>query len=334
MPYVALPLAVALLLPTGATGGPPRLAAPESREAQTPARGTAEGKTPRMEGPEVAPPSRRFEEGKIAFARGQYRRAIDVLRPLIHPDVLLESESDLVLAHRMLGVALLFENQPGAAREEFRQLLELRPESRFDPLLDPPFIVDFFNGVLRDQQVEIKRLEQLRDRSNKTAPPLGPGPLVAVRNPSFVSFVPFGAGQFQNGERGKGWAFLAAEGSLAAISVGAFVANFALYGLHPRRGCSAPVTSPNAPPSGCPAEAVDHGDEDTSRNLTRLQVGSGVLFFAAAIWGVVDAVRGYRPITFEKIGERPRAMDASLAPKLHLGFASGGTSTAGLSFRF
>ena len=287
-----------------------------------------------MEGPEVAPPSRRFEEGKIAFARGQYRRAIDILRPLIHPEVLLESESDLVLAHRMLAVGLLFENQPGAAREEFRQLLELRPESRFDPLLDPPFIVDFFNGVLRDQQAEIKRLEQLRDRSSKMAPPPGAGPLVAVRNPPFVSFVPFGAGQFQNGERGKGWAFLAAEGGLAAISVGAFVANFALYGIHPRRGCNAPATSPNASPSGCPPEAIDHGDEDMSRNLTRLQVGSGVLFFAAAVWGVVDAVRGYRPISFEKVGERPRASDPGLGPMLRLGFAAGGASAAGLSFRF
>jgi len=287
---------------------------------------------------EPASPSQRFDEGKVAFARGQYKRAMELLRPLIRPEVLLESESDLVAAHRMLGVALLFENQPGAAREEFRQLLELRPESRFDPLLDPPFIVDFFNGVLHEQQAEIKRLEQLRERSGKGGPPgAGGRPLIAVRNPAFVSFIPFGAGQFQNGERGKGWAFFAAESGLAALSVVAVVTKNTLFGFHPRRGCTVAATSPMAPPSGCPPEAVDHSDEDLSRNLTRLQVGSGILFFATAIWGVVDAVRGYRDISFRpepspKPGETSR--DPTAAPSVSFGFSVTGPSAAGLSFRF
>ena len=38
-----------------------------------------------------------------------------------------------------------------------------------------------------------------------------------------VNFIPFGAGQFQNGQRGKGWAFLGIEAALGAISLGAFV---------------------------------------------------------------------------------------------------------------
>ena len=45
-----------------------------------------------------------------------------------------------------------------------------------------------------------------------------------------VNFVPFGAGQFQNGQRRKGWLFFGAEAVLGAVSVGAFATNFALYG--------------------------------------------------------------------------------------------------------
>ena len=52
-----------------------------------------------------------------------------------------------------------------------------------------------------------------------------------------MNFVPFGAGQFQNGQRRKGWLFLGIEGGLAAISLGAFLTNFALYGIQPRRKC-------------------------------------------------------------------------------------------------
>ena len=42
----------------------------------------------------------------------------------------------------MLGVAYLFENRPDEARREFKKLLALNPEFRFDPLLDSQRGVD------------------------------------------------------------------------------------------------------------------------------------------------------------------------------------------------
>src|SRR5262249_25941259 len=88
---------------------------------------------------EAAPatPAEEFERGRTAFARGEYGRALQLLRPLVYPEVRLETEGEVVQAHRMLGVASLFENDPDSARREFRKLLELRPDYRFDPLLDP-----------------------------------------------------------------------------------------------------------------------------------------------------------------------------------------------------
>src|SRR5436190_6689427 len=105
-----------------------------------------------------------FDRGRTAFGRAEYQRAIEILYPLLYPEVLLDSEGEVVQAHRMLGVASLFENDPEGARREFRKLLELRPDYRFDPLLDPPRVVDFFNLVVKDEEAELAVIEAKRRR--------------------------------------------------------------------------------------------------------------------------------------------------------------------------
>ena len=87
---------------------------------------------------QIGPPTAEFDRGKAAYERAEYPRAIEILRPLLYPEIRLETEGQVVEAHRMLGVAHLFENHPDEAKREFRKLLELRPDYRFDPLLDPP----------------------------------------------------------------------------------------------------------------------------------------------------------------------------------------------------
>src|SRR5262245_9953817 len=159
-----------------------------------------------------------FERGRTAFGRAEYQRAIEILYPMLYPDVLLDSEGEIVQAHRMLGVAYLFENKPDEARREFRKLLELRPDYRFDPLLDPQRVVDFFDGVLAEEKATIAKIEQRRrerekliqQKRERDAQRLAlPPTIVRYERHSFtVNFVPFGAGQFQNGQRRKGWFFL------------------------------------------------------------------------------------------------------------------------------
>jgi hypothetical protein len=251
-----------------------------------------------------ASPSIEFERGKTAFARGEYRRAVDLLRPLVYPEVRLETEGEVVQAHRMLGVANLFENKPDEARREFRKLLELRPDYRFDPLLDPPRVVEFFNLVVREEESELsvivakrkKRDQELAARRQREAERLRAQQAVVLRYEKrsyAVNFIPFGAGQFQNGERRKGWLFLGAETALGAASVGAFVTNFALFGIAPHRRClTVQPIDPNGLAQPCPA--VDRSDEALSRNLMRTQVVTGGLFFAVALWGVFDALRHHQ----------------------------------------
>jgi hypothetical protein len=261
-------------------------------------------------------PAEAFERGRTAFSRGEYQRAIDILRPLLYPDIRLETEGEVVQAHRMLGVSSLFENQPDEARREFRKLLELRPDYRFDPLLDPPRVVDFFNGVLADEKEELAAIEAARRKRDAEAAAARQareaerlraetGLIYHYQHRAFaVNFIPFGAGQFQNGQRRKGWTFLGVEAALAGASLAAFTTNFALYGVAPRRRCTVATTP-------CPVDKLDHSDEATSTNLLRVQLVSGGLFFAVAIWGVIDAIQNYQADVLTGVEPAPRRPQAA-----------------------
>jgi hypothetical protein len=284
-----------------------------------------------------SPAADELRRGKISFDRGEYGRAIEILQPLLYPEIRLESEGQIVQAHRMLGVAELFQGDNDAAAQEFRKLLQLQPDYRFDPLLDPPQVVDLFNGVLRDHEAEVETLEakqreaaRARQRDREQCEKLRAGPTVIEkrfgRNSFLINFVPFGAGQFQNGQRGKGWAFLAAEATLAAASVAALTTNFALYGFRPRRGCRYDTGA-----TPCPPEDIDHTDENRSRWLLRTQVATGAAFFAAAAWGIVDALYHFRPES--PLPLAPPNQQTASVPRL-LPVLAGNTIGPGLYFRF
>jgi hypothetical protein len=150
-----------------------------------------------------------------------------------------------------------------------------------------------------------------------------------IHNSFSINFIPFGAGQFQNRERAKGWLFLVSESALAALSVGAMSTNFALYGFRPHRTClpQRPSSDPTMP---C---KVDHSDEDNSRLLTRIQVVSGGLFFATAAWGIADAIWHYRPESPLDLTAPPPRPAAATRLRLAPVAVPGGWGAA-LAFRF
>jgi hypothetical protein len=245
-------------------------------------------------------PSQEFERGRTAFLRGEYERAVAIIYPLIYPDLKLESEVEVLQAHRMLGVSYLFENKQTEARDEFRKLLELSPDVRFDPLLDPPKVVEFFNGIVREQQAQLGDIDiRLKKREEEMNRHVGQVLERRVERRSYVvNFIPFGAGQFQNQQHGKGWAFLGVEAGLASLSVAAYLINFATYGAHPIRPCIGGTPDPSqtsTAPGVCPPALIDHSAENRSHKLLELQVASGATFFAVALWGAIDALRNYRP---------------------------------------
>jgi len=290
---------------------------------------------------QAVPPSAADElrRGRNSFDRGEYHRAVEILRPLLYPEIRLESEGQIVQAHRMLGVAELFQGNNDAAAQEFRKLLQMRPDYRCDPLLDPPQVVDFFNGVLRVHEAELATLEarqqeaaRAQQRDREQCERLRAGPAVIEkrfnRHSFVVNFVPFGAGQFQNSQRGKGWAFLTAQTVLGTASLAAFVTNFSLYGLRPTRACLR-----DTGPTPCPPDLIDHTDENRSRWLMRTQIATGAAFFAAVVWGIADALYYYRPEIPLAPTPSDRPIAKSTMPRL-LPVLAGDALGPGLYFRF
>lgn len=273
-----------------------------------------------------------LQRGKNAYDRGEYNRAVEIVYPLLYPDTRLQSDGQIVQAHRILGVSFLFEGHKGEAEQEFRKLLQLLPDYHFDALLDPPEVVDFFNDVRKSYggelgQLEAKRKAVEQERLRPTVIERRVG-----RNSFAVSFIPFGAGQFQNGHRKKGWSFLVAESAFGAVSVAAFATNIAVYGLRPQRSCRVDITD-----RACPPEQISHTDENRSRWLTRAQVGSGALFFAAVAWGILDAIYYYRPETQLSLADGPKASTAAtsqLSPMVPVPVVIDRAIGPGLSFRF
>lgn len=87
-----------------------------------------------------------------------------------------------------------------------------------------------------------------------------------------VNFIPFGAGQFQNGQRAKGAWFATSQAITAGTSAALFV-----YLSHRYDG----YVHPN--------------EASRVRTLRHIEIASGAAFFALAAWGILDALVHYEP---------------------------------------
>jgi hypothetical protein len=109
-----------------------------------------------------------------------------------------------------------------------------------------------------------------------------------VRHSRFLAAVPFGVGQFQNGQDGLGYAFLVSEAILAGTSITAGAIHMTLVANYPKY-------SPGS---------VNFDDFESRRTTTRdISLYSTAAFALVAIGGVVHAELTYVPEVRET---RPR----------------------------
>ena len=195
----------------------------------------------------------------------------------------------------MLGVAHLFERQNAEAAEEFRKLLQLRPDYRMDaPAGSAAWWWTSSTACSKEQEAELAELERKRrsrprtdERRRLDALRAGPDRSWSATTTAtrlLVSFVPFGAGQFQNGQRTKGWFFLGSRGR-PGRGLGGGAGHQLRPVRRPARPCSC-EPSPEAAAGACPDGIQGVPERARSELLKKVQLVSGVLFFATAIWGV------------------------------------------------
>jgi hypothetical protein len=192
-----------------------------------------------------------------AASSGDWQRVDALVRPLLAQQL---DRADLAEAHRLAGIAALYAEPPrkDIAEEHFVTYLRLDYDGHLDPALYPPEVVGFFNDVRARHAAELKAA---RPKKRYFA----------------LNLVP-AAGQFQNGERTKGWI-------IGGLFVSTAIANITTWALQ-RSWCTRVERDY--------ASQVCDGHVDGARIARTIQITSGIGLIVTYVYGVYDGIRGYR----------------------------------------
>lgn len=175
-----------------------------------------------------------LEKAHNAYVAHQYDEAEMRLRALLDAKTGTLVDPDKVADARMyLAATLLAEKKNDEAGSVLEQLLTDRPDYQPDPLRVSLEAVDALTDArtrLRDKLAALQS-EKVRKAQEEKAKieaervkqeirlaqleELAQTEIVVHSHSRLLAMVPFGAGQFQNGQTGLGWTFLLSEGALA-----------------------------------------------------------------------------------------------------------------------
>jgi tetratricopeptide (TPR) repeat protein len=238
-----------------------------------------------------AAPALQLDRGRDSFKRGDWQSAIEVINLLLYPELQLARKEQVVEAHILLGAAYYQTGDRERAREEFQRALQIEPEQSIGTLYSEGAI-RLFDETKTDLRIAKEREDEKRRIAQrlKEIEDYKKSLIVYETHPYYVNFVPFGAGQFQNRQRGKGIFFAATQGVTGGASAAIFLYLATKYGL----------VSSTVP--------VDEGP--TVRTLQEIEIAAGVAFIGLYAWSVVDAMVHYKP------RQRVEGEDSLLPPEL------------------
>jgi tetratricopeptide (TPR) repeat protein len=232
----------------------------------------------------AADPSQEFIEARTVFRSGEYEHAANLFSSLLYPNSKLDNQQEVVDAHLMLAVAKFETGDQRTAEDEFKEAVELDPQLRITTYGFSQAATDFFekkkrahdekNRELEEKFRRARELEQQRKAVNRIR--------IKENRNYYLNLVPFGVGQFQNGQSTKAMLFAGSQFVTGALSIGIYSYLTSRY----------------------PDGLVPRDEVDEARNLQILQIGAGVTFLGLVGWGVIDAFVNYedklRPLTPEE----------------------------------
>lgn len=254
----------------------------------------AGGSTPAAASPTAAP-GQQLDRGRESFKRGDWQSAIEVINVLLYPELQLARREQVIEAHILLGAAYYQVGNRERAREEFGRALQIEPEQSIGTRLYSEGAIRLFDETKTDLKIRMEREEEKRRIAQrlKEIEDYKKSLIVYETHPYYVNFVPFGAGQFQNRQRGKGLLFATTQGLTGGVSAGIFLYLASKYGL----------SSSSVP--------VDEGPG--VRRLQQVEIATGIAFLGIYAWSVVDSLLNYKP------RQRVEGEDSLLPPELRDG---------------
>lgn len=225
----------------------------------------------------AATPASDFARAREEFQHGNYREAIPLLKDLLYPTARLSSKAQLAEAHLLLGVAHFETDNRKEAAAEFQEALRYDEDMVLDELLFTKESIEFFE----EQKAEYKRRAKEEEEKRKLAEErdayrraLANLRVINVeKHPYYINFIPFGAGQFQNGQSGKAYFFSISQGVTGGASMLIFGYLWLKYGYEGK-----------VPPE----------DASSVRRWQQIQITSGALCLGLMAWGIVDSLRHYK----------------------------------------
>lgn len=164
------------------------------------------------------------------YAYGNYGAAIDQLRALLYP-MRLVSDSQVIEARKYLGLSYYLLNRPADMREELSKLLYVDPDYQLDPFSIPPAIIEEFERIREElrPQLDVIRLRRAEQSGNTSAVRRIEQSVPNGGARGITSFLPFGVGQFENGDSSMGLFFALTEAILLGLNIAAYL--YGTYGV-------------------------------------------------------------------------------------------------------
>jgi hypothetical protein len=226
--------------------------------------------------PAAATPAQELDAARAQFRNGEFAAAVPQLNYLLYPTPRLSQPSDLVEAHVLLAVCAFETGDRKTARREFEEALFLDRDLALDTLLFSARAVEYFEDIkqeLEDREARDAEQRRLAEENERLQRVLNSMVVIETR-PYYVNFLPFGAGQFQNGDRGKGLFFAASQGVTGGVSAGIWLYLVGEFGL----------------PGKVAPDRIAF-----ARRLQQIEIGTGTVCLGLMAWGVIDSLLNYEP---------------------------------------
>ena len=238
--------------------------------------------------PSHAAPAEQLAEAREAVRLRRYEEAIPVLTYLLYPNARLSSRADRVEAHVLLGVSHFETGNRVDAHRELDEALVLDDSIALDPLLFSEEAIAFFEERKQIFLERVRSEEETRKLAEERAQlrRVLENMIVIERKPYYINFVPFGAGQFQNGHDGKGIFFFVSQTVLGGASAGLWGWQVGKYGYN---------------------GTVPRDEVGSVLAVQQVQIATGVACLGLMVAGIIDSL-----IHYESTTRRPA--DESLIP--------------------
>lgn len=176
-----------------------------------------------------------LERAKNSYDAGRYEEGVERFRDLLSNEEVLSNREELRQARAYYAACLIAVGEGELADEQLEMILGGDPTWRPDPVLFPGKLVDRFAAVRLRVEAELEAQASAERQAQEEARraqaeylralrELARGEVIVEQNSRFVAALPFGAGQFQNGQKALGYAFLVGQSLSAGASVASFIA--------------------------------------------------------------------------------------------------------------